>query len=59
MTPIDKITSLTKYVDSLKNRLNAPIPERHKTAPEQYKAWLNLEIKRTSDSIENLKFYVK
>lgn len=50
----DKIISLTKYVESLKTRLDT-VPDRRKGQEEVYKAWVNREIKMTTKKIEELK----
>lgn len=55
MKPVEKIASLTKYVQDHQARLAAPTPEKHKTHPEAYKAYLNLEITKANRTIEKLK----
>lgn len=48
----EKFISLTKYLDSLVNRLEAPIPEKHKTHPEAYKQFLKGEISMVKVKLE-------
>lgn len=50
----EKVKSLTKYLEDLKNRLNSDIPEKHKNRPEQFKAFLQREIKLTQITITKL-----
>lgn len=51
----NEISRLTKYLDNVKTRMSSAIPEKHKNRPNEYKAWLKLEFKRTSKKIESLK----
>lgn len=51
----DRISRLTKYLDHIKSRVGSTIPERHKNRPEAYKAWLALEVKRTTKKLESLR----
>jgi len=55
MKPSEKIASLTKYVQDHQARLTSPVPEKHKSHPEAYKAYLNLEIVKANRSIDKLK----
>lgn len=55
MKPAEKIQSLTKYVEEHKARLAAPVSDKHKSHPEAYKAYLNLEIKKAERSIDKLR----
>jgi len=51
----EEVARLTRYLDSVKTRMNGDIPERHKNQQEAYKMYLALEFKRTSKKIESLK----
>jgi len=52
MTPPEKLASLTSYVSQLNNRLSSPPNEKHKSHPDALKAYLRLEIKKASKTIE-------
>jgi len=58
MTPPEKLASLTSYVSQLNNRLSSPPNEKHKSHPDALKAYLRLEIKKASKTIEELKLKV-
>lgn len=51
---VDQINSLTKHVEKLRGQLQS-VPERRKKQESDYKAWVNLEIKRTEEKIAKLK----
>lgn len=51
----DRLNSLLKYATGLKDRLDAPIPEKHKGHPESYKNFLKHEISLAERKIEALK----
>jgi len=51
----DKISRLTKYAEHIKSRISAAVPERHAGRVEAYKAWLKLELKRTTAKMEKLR----
>lgn len=55
MKASEKLQSLIKYRDEHIARLSMPTPEKHKNHPESYKAYLNLEIKKVSVTIDKLK----
>jgi hypothetical protein len=55
MKPVEKIASLTKYVQDHQARLTSPTPEKHKAHPEAHKAYLKLEIAKATKAIEQLK----
>lgn len=55
MKPAEKIASLTKYVADHQARLSSPTPEKHKSHPEAYKAYLSLEITKAQRTIDKLK----
>lgn len=50
----DTIARLKKYEGQVRHRLSSDVPEKHASAPEVFKAWLNSELKRTLRSIESL-----
>lgn len=50
----DKIQRLTKYVDDLKGRLTM-IPAKYKGREQVFIDWVNLEIKRTTITLNSLK----
>lgn len=51
----EKIQSLTKYVEDMKQRLVSPtVPERRKNQEVEYRKWVATEIKKTSKKIEDL-----
>lgn len=52
----EKLISLTKYVDSCKNRLeDKMVPEKHKNRESTYRQFLANEIKTATVTIEALK----
>lgn len=50
-----KILNLTKYVSDMKNRLTAPLPEKHKDHEKEYKQFLNNEVQMANGKLEALK----
>ncbi len=54
MNKLDKIKSLTKYVESLKSRYSS-VPSRRVDQVEVYKAWLDIEIAKAIKTINVLK----
>lgn len=48
----EKVVSLTKYQSQLKDRLSAPIPEKHKDSPKTYKQFLERELKTVTAQLE-------
>lgn len=48
----EKLTSLEKYITSLKNRLSDKTPEKHKDHQDTYRAFLKSEIEKTASTIE-------
>ena len=60
MAKAEKIGNLQKYLEDKVQKLGAKeVPARHQAAPQAYKNWLELEIKRTSTKIEELKIQGK
>lgn len=52
----EKILSLSKHLQALKNRLDGKqVGHKQQGKAIAYFEWLNIEIKRTEKSIENLK----
>lgn len=54
MNPVEKIASLTKYINEHKSKLTSPVPEKHKNHPESYKDYLKLEITKAQRTIDKL-----
>jgi hypothetical protein len=48
----EKMIALSKYIESLKDRLTAVVPEKHKGHVKTYHDFLKNEIKMTSDKLE-------
>lgn len=48
----DQLAKLKVYVSSLKDRLSAPTPEKHKLHPETFKQFLRNEIATAESKIE-------
>ena len=52
----EKIPSLQKYVEGLRNRLNSKtVSQKHAGRAPAYFDWLRLEIRRTETKINELK----
>lgn len=51
---VEKITSLTKYIEKMNNQ-KTNIPAARLAQKEEYLAFLNLEIKKAERTIEKLK----
>lgn len=49
-----KLESLKVYANSLKQRLQSPIPEKHKHRPEAFKQMLEIDLRKTLSRIEKL-----
>ena len=47
----EKLISLTKYADDLKNRLSNPVPKKHESHPASYKLFLTRELETVSAKI--------
>lgn len=50
----EKIQNLQRYIESHKNRLSSPTPEKHKNHPEAYKQYLQLEITKAQKKLDKL-----
>ena len=51
----EKLFSLIRYANDLKNKLTDAIPEKHKNRPQQYKQFLEKELKATNVQVEALR----
>ena len=51
----EKLMSLTKYSNDLKNRLSGTVPEKHKNRVRQYHEYINHELKIVNTKIDFLK----
>lgn len=51
----EKIESLTRYVNDMKNRLTGAVPEKRKGHEESYYKFLNLEITKANRTLDKLK----
>lgn len=51
----EKISSLTKYADGLRNNLSAPTPSKHKNHPATYTQFLERELKAVTTQLDNAK----
>lgn len=51
----EKIVSLTKYLQSLNNRLTSSIPDKHKNHPETFMAFLKNEVEAVSKQLADAK----
>lgn len=51
----EKMNSLIKYAQDLKNRLQSPVPPKHEGHPESYKAFLTNELVSVERSLEKAK----
>lgn len=47
----EKKISLTKYLNQCQERLKAPVPEKHKHRPTQYKELLEREIYKVNKTL--------
>lgn len=50
----DKITKLEKYLEHVNEKLNNPVPEKHKDHPETFLQFWNFELKKTTKKRDNL-----
>jgi hypothetical protein len=50
----ERITKLKKYAEHVKARIAGGIPESHKYRAKEFRAWLDLDLKRTLKKIESL-----
>lgn len=51
----DRINRLQVYADMLKSRLTGGVPEKHKDSPESFKQMIEIDLKKTLDTIAKLK----
>lgn len=58
MSSKQRIESLSKYISDLKNKLDSPIPEKHKERASSYYDYLESEIRKASTALESLRLTV-
>lgn len=51
----EKIVSLTKYLNEMKNKLDSSIPEKWAHSPESYKNFLQREVRLTAKKLDDAK----
>ena len=51
----EKLVSLQKYANDLKNRLSSPVPASHAEHPATFKAFLNNELRLVIAKLEEAK----
>lgn len=51
----EKLNSLSKYEQELKNKLASAVPPKHRTRAAPYVEFLERELKKTSKKIEELR----
>ena len=51
----EKLISLNKYAQELKNKLTSAVPAKHKNRPQSYKNFLTHELKMVNSKIEEAK----
>lgn len=51
----EKLKSLSKYSEELKNKKSASTPEKHKGHPESYLRYLDRELEQVNKKIASLK----
>lgn len=54
MTQDQKLSALRLYAQNLRQRLQAPVPQKHLHRPEIYKDMLELDLKKTMSRIEKM-----
>lgn len=52
----EKLQSLTKYSQQLRDRLNSPVPAKWVHSPDSYKAFLTRELRLTNTKLDAAKF---
>jgi hypothetical protein len=52
---LEKEKSLKKYLESLKDRLSAKVPEKHESHPKSYKQFLEREIEIVESTLKKAK----
>lgn len=55
----EKANKLQKYCDSIKNRLEGTVPEKHKNNPDTYRAFLKNEFDAASKKVADLRLTEK
>ena len=50
-----KVLRLMAYVEVLRNRLSTSVPPRHADRPQEFKAMLETDLKKTLITIDKLK----
>jgi hypothetical protein len=50
----DKKTRLTKYVETLRQRLSSTVPKKFEHRPQVFKDMISLDIRKTLAKIERL-----
>lgn len=51
----DTLARLVKYADLLKSKLSSPVPAKQKNRAQNYKNFLEKDLKMTNVKIDNLK----
>jgi len=51
----EKLQSLTKYADNVKNKLSSSVPEKHKNRSAEYRQYLERELAASTKKIEALR----
>lgn len=51
----EKLASLNKYAQDLKNKLSSPVPAKHKNRPQSYKNFLTHELSLVNSKLEAAK----
>lgn len=51
-------TRLERYIASVKDRLAAPVPEKHKGHMKEFKAFLQNDLALTQNRLDNIKLKV-
>jgi hypothetical protein len=51
----EKLITLSKYLEDLKNRLSGAVPPKHANHPETYKNFLRNEISAANKKLEEIK----
>lgn len=52
----EKFKSLSQYAMSLRQRLDSPTPEKHLGRPQEYKEFLNRELKAVERTLEEARY---
>lgn len=51
----ERIQELTRYKEFIKNRLEAPIPDKHKDHPNEFRAYLTNELRMVTAKLTEAK----